>query len=170
MYANRADRPMNDLSSREGLVINAVPAAEDGAPESTRNPPAQKLSSEQLERGEASPNHQAHSAIPASDTDPAPKLFSAGEAGSLRSRWESIQVEFVDEPKRSVKEADQLVAAVIGHLAEGFTTERHGIESQWDRNDDIRPKILDVHSVAIARPLNACSPFSRTGLCEIPRL
>jgi hypothetical protein len=152
------------------LVINAVPAAEAGAPESTRDPPTQNLSSEQLERSELSPNHQAHSAIPASDTDPAPKLFSAGEAGSLRSRWESIQVEFVDEPKRSVKEADQLVAAVIGHLAEGFTTERHGIESQWDRSDDISTKILDVHSVAIARPLNACSPFSRTGLCETPRL
>ena len=58
----------------------------------------------------------------------------------------------------------------IGHFAEGFRTERQGIESQCDRNDDIRPKILDVHSVAIARPLNACSPFSRTGLCEIPPL
>jgi hypothetical protein len=138
---------MNDLSSREGLVINAVPAAEAGEPESTRNPPSQNLSSEQLERSESSPNHQAHSAILASDPDPAAKLFSAGEAGSVRSRWESIQVEFVDEPKRSFKEADQLVAALIGHLAEGFT-----------------------HSVAIARALNACSPFSRTGLCEIPRL
>jgi hypothetical protein len=65
------------------------------------------------------------------------KLFSAGEDGSLRSRWESLQVEFVDEPKCSVKEANQLVAAVIGHFAEGFRTERQGIESQWDRSDDI---------------------------------
>ena len=128
---------MNDLSSREGLVINAVPAAEDGAPESTRNPPTQNLSGEQLERSESSPNHQAHSAILASDADPAAKPFSAGEDGSLRSRWESIQVEFVDEPKRSVKESDQLVAAVIGHFAEGFRTERQGIEPQWDRSDDI---------------------------------
>jgi hypothetical protein len=128
---------MNDLSSREGLVMNAVPAAEAGEPESTRNPPSQNLSSEQLERSESSPNHQAHSAILASDPDPAAKLFSAGEAGSVRSRWESIQVEFVDESKCSVKEADQLVAAVISHLAEGFTTEHHGIESQWDRSDDI---------------------------------
>jgi hypothetical protein len=117
---------MNDLSSREGLVINAVPAAEAGEPESTRNRPTQNLSSEQLERSEPSPNHQAHSAILASDTDPAAKLFAACEAGSLRSRWESIQVEFVDEPKRSVKESDQLVAAVIGHFAEGLTTERPG--------------------------------------------
>jgi hypothetical protein len=128
---------MNDPSSREGLLINAVPA-EAGEPESTCDPPAQNLSSEQLERSELSPNHQAHSAILASDPDPAAKLFSAGEAGS----WESIQVEFVDEPRRSVKEADQLVAAVIGHLAEGFTTDRHGIESQWDRSDDISTEAL----------------------------
>jgi len=94
------------------LVINAVPAAEAGAPESTRDPPTQNLSSEHLERSESSPNRQAHSAILARDTDPAAKLFSAGETMNLRSRWESIQVEFVDEPKRSVKEADQLVAAV----------------------------------------------------------
>ena len=127
---------MNDPSSREGLLINAVPA-EAGEPESTCDPPAQNLSSEQLERSELSPNHQAHSAILASDADPAAKPFSAGEDGSLRSRWESIQVEFVDEPKRSVKESDQLVAAVIGHFAEGFRTERQGIEPQWDRSDDI---------------------------------
>ena len=75
--------------------------------------------------------------ILASDADPAAKPFSAGEDGSLRSRWESIQVEFVGEPKRSVKESDQLVAAVIGHFAEGFRTERQGIEPQWDRSDDI---------------------------------
>jgi len=25
----------------------------------------------------------------------------------------------------------------IGHFAEGFRTERQGIESQWDRSDDI---------------------------------
>ena len=69
-------------------------------------------------------------------------LNSAGESGSMRSHRESIQGGFVDEPKRSVKEADQLVAAVIGHLAVGFTTERQGIESQWDRSDDISTEDL----------------------------
>ena len=122
---------MNDLSNKE----LAIAASAAGAGEAN-------LSSEQLERGEASPNHQAHPPIPVEDTDPTAKLFSAGEAGNLRSRWESIQVGFVDEPKRSVEEADQLVAAVISHLAEGFTTKRQRLESQWDRSDDVSTEDL----------------------------
>ena len=138
---------MNDLSNKEGLAINAVPAAEAGETgfqESTRKTPVgqQNLSNEQLKIHESNPNYQTHPPILVSDTDPTAKLFSAGEAGSLRSRWESIQVRFVDEPKRSVKEADQLVAEIISHLAEGFTTERQRLESQWDHCDDVSTEDL----------------------------
>lgn len=138
---------MNDMSNKEGLAINTVPAAEAG--EAGLQEPARKtatrqqdLSSEQLERRESSPNHQASPSILVGDTDSAAKVFSAGEAGSLRSRWEGIQVGFVDEPKRSVKEADQLVAEIISHLSEGFTTERQRLESQWDHSDDVSTEDL----------------------------
>jgi hypothetical protein len=63
-------------------------------------------------------------------------LFSAEEAANLRSRWEAIQVGFVDEPRRSVQEADTLVAATMKRLAEQFAAERCNLEGQWDRGSE----------------------------------
>ena len=63
-------------------------------------------------------------------------LFSAEEATNLRSKWDSIQVGFVDEPRRSVQEADSLVAATMKRLAEQFAAERSNLEGQWDRGSD----------------------------------
>lgn len=132
---------MHNLSSDERLTINAVPEGEAGFRESTRKTQTeqQNLNSAQLENGESIPN-QARPL--AGDADPATRLFSRDEAGSLRSRWGSIQVGFVDEPKRSVKEADQLVDEVISHLAKGFATERQRLASQWDRSDDVSTEDL----------------------------
>jgi hypothetical protein len=135
---------MDDLSSKERLPINAVAESEAGFEECTRKTPTeqQNLNSGQLENGESIPKRQARPPILATDAEPATRLFSTGEAGSLRSRWESIQVGFVDEPKRSVKEADELVGEVIGHLTEGFATERQRLASQWDRSDDVSTEDL----------------------------
>jgi hypothetical protein len=51
--------------------------------------------------------------------------------GSRKGRWEEIQAHFVDEPKKSVEEADGLVAEVIQQLASKFAEERSKLESQW---------------------------------------
>jgi hypothetical protein len=40
-------------------------------------------------------------------------LFSDGEMGEFRSRWSNIQTGFVDEPRRTVEDADKLVASVM---------------------------------------------------------
>ena len=40
-------------------------------------------------------------------------LLSETELSDLRSRWSDIQAGFVDEPRRSVEQADQLVASAI---------------------------------------------------------
>src|SRR6185369_522619 len=37
-------------------------------------------------------------------------LFPESEAGELRRRWDSVQASFVDEPRRAVEQADELVA------------------------------------------------------------
>jgi hypothetical protein len=63
-------------------------------------------------------------------------LFPAGEAQEFRSRWDSIQTGFVDEPRKSVEQADALVATTMQRLAEMFAEERSKLEGQWDRGDD----------------------------------
>jgi hypothetical protein len=40
-------------------------------------------------------------------------LFSESEMGDFRSQWSKVQTGFVDEPRRTVEDADKLVAAVI---------------------------------------------------------
>ena len=60
----------------------------------------------------------------------------------LKNRWGQIQTGFVDEPRRAVEEADGLVAATIGRLAESFADERTHLEGQWARGDDVSTEDL----------------------------
>jgi hypothetical protein len=72
------------------------------------------------------------------------QLFSAEEAANLRSRWDALQVGFVDEPRRSVQEADSLIATAMKRLAEQFTAERSTLERQWDRGGDVSTEDLRI--------------------------
>jgi hypothetical protein len=71
-------------------------------------------------------------------------LFSESETGDFRSQWSKVQTGFVDEPRRTVEDADKLVATVMQRLAEGFANERSGLEKQWDRGDNVSTEDLRV--------------------------
>ncbi len=71
-------------------------------------------------------------------------LFSDSEMQNFRSQWSGLQTGFVDEPRRSVEDADRLVASVMQRLAEGFAGERSGLEKQWDRGDNVSTEDLRV--------------------------
>jgi hypothetical protein len=44
---------------------------------------------------------------------------------------------FVDRPRESVEQADQLVADLMQRLAAQFSEERAELEGQWERDDDV---------------------------------
>jgi hypothetical protein len=71
-------------------------------------------------------------------------LFSESEMGDFRAQWSKVQTGFVDEPRRTVEEADKLVAAVMQRLAEGFANERSGLEKQWDHGDNVSTEDLRI--------------------------
>lgn len=71
-------------------------------------------------------------------------LFSEAQTNEFRSRWSSIQTGFVDEPRKTVAEADKLVASLMTQLAEEFANERTRLEQQWDRGDDVSTEDLRV--------------------------
>ena len=73
-----------------------------------------------------------------------PPLFSESEMAEFRSRWSNVQTGFVDEPRRTVEDADKLVASVMQRLAEGFANERSGLEKQWDQGDAVSTEDLRV--------------------------
>jgi hypothetical protein len=69
-------------------------------------------------------------------------LFSAEEAKDFRSQWDAVQVNFVDEPRQVVEQADGLVAVAMKRLAEMFAAERARLEGQWDRGDNVSTEDL----------------------------
>ena len=73
-----------------------------------------------------------------------PQLFSDFDINDLRSRWSNVQAGFVDSPRNSVQQADELVAAVMQRLADGFAEERSSLERQWDRGDNVSTEDLRV--------------------------
>ena len=113
-----------ELPSSE-LARDDIPARQPEGPKLVKVPQA-----ESLDQG-------------AAVSEPMP-LFSESEMGDFRSQWGHIQTGFVDEPRRTVEDADKLVAAVMQRLAEGFANERSGLEKQWDSGDNVSTEDLRV--------------------------
>ncbi len=53
------------------------------------------------------------------------------DPAALRLSWDSIQVGFVDDPRRAVGDAEQLVSTVVDDLVEGFRLQRQRLEASW---------------------------------------
>ena len=58
------------------------------------------------------------------------------ESFGFESRWDAIQAGFVDEPRRSVAEADALVAEVIDEISAAFAGVRAALEEQWSEGGE----------------------------------
>jgi len=115
-----------------------------------QEPRAERVSAERLStadlagRGEGTvdaPPGAGTAATAAAEEQPAP-LLTSNEANDLRTRWDSIQAAFVDEPRKAVQQADGLVAETMRRLAETFADERGKLEAQWDRGDDVSTEDL----------------------------
>jgi hypothetical protein len=95
-------------------------------------------------RAEPGPGeHLEQGRQPAGDGSPgrAP-LFREADAGEYRRRWDTVQAGFVDDPRRTVEQADTLVAEVMQRLAQGFAEERSKLEGQWARGDNVNTEDL----------------------------
>src|SRR5215213_4421322 len=77
-------------------------------------------------------------------SDDTPRLLSSDDNGEFQRRWETIQTGFVDEPRQTVEQADELVAHVMKRLAEGFASERERLEGQWGRGEDVSTEDLRI--------------------------
>jgi hypothetical protein len=71
-------------------------------------------------------------------------LFAPSDSQDLHSRWEKIQIGFVDEPRKAVELADELVASAIKRLAEVFAAERQKLEAEWDKTDNVSTEDLRI--------------------------
>jgi hypothetical protein len=80
----------------------------------------------------------------AATTERGGALFEADEQDELRQRWTEIQTEFVDQPQRSVEQANALVADLTERLVANFRDEQARLEAQWDQGDEVSTEDLRV--------------------------
>jgi hypothetical protein len=157
-------RPDDQLSTRDLASTPAEPrgetdATEDredvetstrdhGTPEAAEPTPAAPAPDEtdhdRADRDADVAEPSAEQAEPAPDAGHQAQLLAEDEGAELGSRWEAIQVTFVDDPRRAVEEADGLVAHVMQQLADGFARERETLEGQWSRGEDVSTEDLRV--------------------------
>jgi predicted lipid-binding transport protein (Tim44 family) len=73
-----------------------------------------------------------------------PSLIQKGDIENFRQRWNAIQTSFVDEPRRAVKDADQLVSTAIQQLSETFRNQRGQLEKLWSSGEQVSTEDLRV--------------------------
>jgi molecular chaperone GrpE (heat shock protein) len=59
-------------------------------------------------------------------------------------RWQRVQAEFVDDPRKSVSEAHELVSELVQRIVDSFTHERDNLEGTWSRGDSVSTEDLRV--------------------------
>lgn len=70
--------------------------------------------------------------------------LSREEINELQTRWNSIQAEFVDEPHKSVEQADALVVEALELIKQVFSKQRTVLNEQWINHEGISTEDLRV--------------------------
>lgn len=97
--------------------------------------PARRPATEDLARERAATERAAErGAETAGEATQQPTpLFKGDQVQEFRTRWLRLQTAFVDEPRRAVQQADELVAEVMQTLAATFAEHKRELEQQWRR-------------------------------------
>jgi len=69
---------------------------------------------------------------------------SGHDSAQTRDRWQQIQAEFVDDPRKAVGDAHALVGDLVQRIVDTFTNERNELEGQWSKGSDVSTEDLRV--------------------------
>ena len=73
-----------------------------------------------------------------------PSYLRQDAQAEMNSRWQEVQTEFVDDPRKSVAHAHQLVSDAVQRIVDTFTEERNQLERQWAEGEDVSTEDLRV--------------------------
>lgn len=106
------------------------------APQDTATAPAAEQQRVPVERGD----------VRAADTDTTDtsdvELMPRDRLDDFRTRWQQVQVEFVDQPRQAVQQAHDLVDEVVEQLTTSFSDQRNGLEGTWTRGENVSTEDL----------------------------
>ena len=88
---------------------------------------------------EQTPENQSATTSTNEELEP---LFEDDEAEKFRTQWLNIQSKFVDNPRESVREANELVAGVLKSVTMSFHDRRTSLEKQWNSGDNVSTEDL----------------------------
>lgn len=127
-----SERSEFNRTEREGAGGNDAVAGPSVPADTTpiSSPPAAAVPSGSASGGAGAATARAR------DTERNSALFAPNDSQNFRTRWERLQVTFVDEPRSAVEEADRLVNETIQALTRSFATEREKMEQQWHRGEE----------------------------------
>jgi hypothetical protein len=113
--------PVYDAVSSPALGDSPLPAPSDV--DETAGLPADSVAT-------AVPDQPAPPAVPTeSGPELAAGLWPAGDAQSLRQRWQDLQLRFVDDPRNVAEEADFLVGEAVDTLTASLASLRADLSS-----------------------------------------
>lgn len=69
---------------------------------------------------------------------------SGHDSAQTHERWQQIQAQFVDDPRKAVGEAHALVGDLVQRIVDTFTKERNELEGQWSKGGDVSTEELRV--------------------------
>ncbi len=70
--------------------------------------------------------------------------FDPAETEELRSRWNTIQIQFIDSPCSAVELGDTLVAEVIQRISQILSENQDRLNNQWLNHDEISTEELRI--------------------------
>lgn len=73
-----------------------------------------------------------------------PSYLRQDAQAEMNNRWQEVQTEFVDDPRKSVAHAHQLVSDAVQRIVDTFTQERSQLERQWSEGEDVSTEDLRV--------------------------
>ena len=72
------------------------------------------------------------------------RYLRAQDFRDTAERWQAIQSEFVDDPRRSVAAAHELVGELMQRIVDLFSAERAELEQQWAEGDQVSTEDLRI--------------------------
>jgi hypothetical protein len=131
--AERLGGPIEDEQSRD--TARRAETGDDRQADTATGEDEQSV--DKASRAEAAADRQGDTGARQSTT-----LIAPERAESYNSRWNELKSEFVDEPGRAVRGANELVGEVLDELEELFRRQRadleHGLDSEQTSTEDLR--------------------------------
>lgn len=81
---------------------------------------------------------------PVEERSEAGPLLDSEDINDLQSRWNTIQIEFVDEPYASVESAGALVAEAMGKIRQALAEKQRALDVRWANREDVTTEDLRV--------------------------